>query len=50
MSYPDFLLFIKEKKLSPKTERMAEDEKHIAAFAELLIVFIRYSACTCTGV
>ncbi len=27
MSYPDLLLFIKEKQLSPKTERMAEDEK-----------------------
>ena len=28
MSYPDFLLFINEKHLTPKTERMAEDEKH----------------------
>jgi hypothetical protein len=27
MSYTDLLLFIKEKQLSPKTERMAEDEK-----------------------
>jgi hypothetical protein len=27
MSYPDLLIFIKEKNLAPKTERMAEDEK-----------------------
>jgi hypothetical protein len=27
MSYPDFLLFISEKNLAPKTELMAEEEK-----------------------
>ena len=27
MSYPDFLVFLSEKQLSPRTERMAEDEK-----------------------
>lgn len=27
MSYPDFLIFLNEKKLSPKTEQMAEREK-----------------------
>jgi hypothetical protein len=27
MSYPDFLLFLSEKQLLPRTERMAEDEK-----------------------
>ena len=27
MSYPDFLIFISEKGLAPKTERIAEEEK-----------------------
>jgi hypothetical protein len=27
MSYPDFLIFISEKNLSPRTERMAEEEQ-----------------------
>jgi hypothetical protein len=27
MSYPDFLIFVSEKGLAPKTELMAEEEK-----------------------